>query len=207
MKLKTIFLDKWKTKLILALIIEFFLSIISVPIIFTLLILQGNFLQLIYLTLNLLGSLLVYYFIVSIIFWLYENKIGAKEKKVKIERPSGLVALCGMLALGSIYGSIFLPIFILGFGGPLIFLPFIEGIFIFNFYLAYNLWNLKKRSWGIVKLWIEIMILFVSYPAVISIYNGVEQFLSLFFDVSIPGYITIGIFGYYLYKKRDLFVR
>ena len=127
--------------------------------------------------------------------------------KENIKRPDGLTIFCIMLVLGSLGGSIALPIFILVFEGPLIFLPFIEGIFIFNFYLAYNLWNLKKRSWDIIKLWIEILTLFVSYPIVLAFINNASESAITLLFAFIPAYTTIGIFGYYLYKKRNLFVR
>jgi len=128
--------------------------------------------------------------------------------KESIDKPTGLTIFCIMLVLGSLGGSIALLIFILAFEGPLIFLPFIEGIFIFNFYLAYNLWNLKKRSWSLIKLWIEILVLFVSYPTVSAAINQAsgEAIFILLFN-SIMGYFVIGLFGYYLYKIRQLFVR
>jgi hypothetical protein len=129
------------------------------------------------------------------------------KKETTINRPAGLSIFCIMLTLGSAGGSIALPIFILAFEGPLIFLPFIEGIFIYNFYLAYNLWNLKKRSWSLVKLWLEILVLFVSYPTVsAAIHNASEEAIFILLFDSILGYFVIGLFGYYLYKERHLFV-
>jgi hypothetical protein len=130
------------------------------------------------------------------------------EKKEDMTRTSGLTVFCIMLILGSFGGSVALPLFILGFEGPLIFLPFVEGLFIYNFYLAYNIWNLKKKSWILVKIWLLILFLFVTSPTILAaINNASESALYTLLMVSFEGYFVIAIFGYYLYKKRHLFVR
>jgi len=85
------------------------------------------------------------------------------KKENIINRPPGLTFFCIMLLLGSIGGSLGLPVLFLGFGGPLIFLPFIEGLFIFNFYLVYNIWNLRKKSWVLIKIWLLTIFFFVFF--------------------------------------------
>jgi hypothetical protein len=142
--------------------------------------------------------------------------------KETLNRPSGLTILCIIMTLGSIGGSIALPFLILFMEGPLIFLPLIEAFFIFTLYLAYNMWNLRKKSWILIKIWIIILFLMVTFPTfmeAISYINSIinenyemaEYFkftlLTMLFSVSLDGYIVIGIYGYYLYKQRNLFVK
>ena len=130
------------------------------------------------------------------------------KKENIINRPPGLTFFCIMLLLGSIGGSLGLPVLFLGFGGPLIFLPFIEGLFIFNFYLVYNIWNLRKKSWVLIKIWLLTIFFFAGFPTLSAkIFNAPETAFYTLLLNSYCEFFVIGIIGYYLYKQKHLFVR